>query len=98
MNIFFEERSGKTKLFSKSGQEKSRETSSKTGTKQRAGRASANIFQTTKLDKSFENRNIYTEILNCYAKNLNSESSKNATKADQKAKQSTHSEATTKTI
>jgi hypothetical protein len=33
MNIFFEERSGKTKLFSKSGQEKSRETSSKTGTK-----------------------------------------------------------------
>ena len=75
ITVFVEERSDKTAIFSKSGQEKSRETSPKIGIKFRGGRASANIFQTTKLDKFFENRNIYTEILNCYSKNLYSESS-----------------------
>ena len=98
MNVFFEERSGKTGIFSETGQEKSVETSPKNGTKLRVGRASASKFPPTKIDKTPKNWNIYTEIQNCYSKNPNSESSKNATKADQKAKQSTQSETTTKTI
>ena len=98
ITVFVEERSGKTGIFPEIGQEKTRQTSPKIGIKFRGERASANILQPTKPDKSLEKRHIYTVILNFYAKNLNSESSKNATKADQKAKQSTQSEATTKTI
>ena len=55
MNVFFEERSGKTGIFSETGQEKSVETSPKNGTKLRVGRASASKFPPTKIDKTPKN-------------------------------------------
>ncbi|MFZ4547318.1 MAG: hypothetical protein ACOYN4_07785 [Bacteroidales bacterium] len=64
MTVFVEERTGKTEITSKIGQEQSRKTSPKRGTKFRAGRASATNLQPAKLDKSAKNRNIYAENLN----------------------------------